>query len=175
MIHIYPRGCKLTERVTLEEACFRMLVVFIILLNGCGVYLQFLLARWDLKLFKLFRGFLHLHGKAFCLFPCWYFSLTHSTGSDKPRGGVIATHRKSKYVISGQLHKSRQMHNLLHLFLPHGLPWKVRCSQIHRERFANTPLSQKWFLPSQAQSAWLRSHLISHLSASSNNCAACFI
>lgn len=127
VIHIYPRGCKLTKRVTLEEACFWMLVVFIILLTGCGIYLQFLLTKWDLKLFKLFHGFRHLHGKAFCWFPCWYFSLTHSMGSDKPRGGVIAKHRKSKYMISDQLHKSRQMHNL---FAPVSSTWVALKSEV---------------------------------------------
>lgn len=50
--------------------------------------------------------------ESFLLISCWYFSLTHSMGSDKPRGGVTAKHRKSKYLICDQLHKSRQMHNL---------------------------------------------------------------
>lgn len=33
-------------------------------------------------------------------------------GSEKPGGRVIAQHRQSRYIISAQLHKSRQTHNL---------------------------------------------------------------
>lgn len=175
MIHIYPRGCKLTKRVTLEEACFQMLVVFIILLNGCGIYLQFLLTRWDLKLFKFFGG-LHLHGKAFCWFPVGTFLLHILWGLINLEVESQPSTEKASIWSVTSFTKADKCTIFLHLFLPHRLPWKVRSSsQIHRECFANTPLSQKWFLPSQAQSTWLRSLLISHLSSSSNNCAACFI
>lgn len=41
VIQIHPRGFKLTKRVTFREACFQMLVAFIILLNGCSFICSF--------------------------------------------------------------------------------------------------------------------------------------